>query len=205
MKNGKGEIMATWNAWNKQETNYLIDNWGEKSIKKISKAINRTECGVRQKAKKMKLGGIINASEYLVSHQVAEMLGKQTKTIIHWIKCKGLKGKYRFIGKGTKRGNWLIKYDDLMEWLETNQDKYDARKIKQYALGCEPEWLKEKRKRDEIEIQNTRKIWTKMDEERLLDLYHEGYSVPELMQRFGRTEKSIGAKLYRACHKKLNQ
>ncbi len=197
--------MSQGKWWSKKEKEYLTENWGKKSLGEIARSLKRTKYAVERRVRKMKLGGIFSVGEYFNTNQIAGILGKQTKMIIKWIKEGKLKGEYKFMGRGDKYGSWIVKYDYFINWLETNQDKYDARDIKEYALGYEPDWLKKKREKDKIELQNKWKKWSKIDGERLLDLYHDGKTIPELAERFGRTNGSIENKLARVCREKLNR
>ena len=43
---------------------------------------------------------------------------------------------------------YVITWNDLMQFLENNQNEWDSRYIEKNMLGSEPEWLKEKRKSD---------------------------------------------------------
>ena len=186
--------------YDEREIEYLMTFWGEKPLVDIARALNRTTSGIQAKAKKLRLGGILNAGEYLTARQVGCILGRQPATIIRWIKYRGLKGKYKLMLNGREKGAWRIKYDDLWKWLENNQKCYDARKIIPYSLGIEPQWLKEKRLQDITRWGNNYTRWTQEEEKILLDLYHSGETLDELAKRFGRTRKAIDRKLNRIIH-----
>ena len=191
--------------YDEEEIEYLMTFWGERSLSDIARALNRTTSGIQSKAKKLKLGGIQNAGEYLTAHQVGCILGRQPATIIRWIKYRGLKGKYKLMLNGREKGAWRIKYDDLWKWLENNQKCYDARKIIPYSLGIEPQWLKEKRIQDITRWGNNYTRWTEEEEKVLLDLYHSGKTFDELAKRFGRTQKAIDRKLNRIIHTRMGK
>ena len=195
--------MGWHNKYKKSELDYLTTYWGKKSLTEISNELGRSKCGIHQKAKRLKLRGILDADEYLSAHQIAQILGKQTNAIIKWVKLKGLKGKCKIMMNGTKRGVWRIKHIDLMEWLEANQDKFDSRKIIPYSLGTEPKWLREKRAKDRTYQENKYKKWTKSEGETLLSMYHNGKTIPELMKIFNRSFSSIERKLSRVIKIKM--
>lgn len=69
---------------------------------------------------------------------------------------------------------WMIKHIDMLNWLENNQEKFDSRKIDFYALGSEPEWLQDKRKRDKRLPRNRFKKWTQSENNLLMILYQKG-------------------------------
>ena len=189
--------------YDEREIEYLMTFWGERSLSDIARALNRTTSGIQSKAKKLKLGGIQNAGEYLTARQVGCILGRQPATIIRWIKYRGLKGKYKLMFTGKKKGAWRIKHDDLLKWLEQNQACYDARKIIPYSLGIEPQWLKEKRLQDITRWGNNYTRWTEEEEKVLLDLYHSGKTFDELAKRFGRTRKAVDRKLNNIIHARM--
>ncbi|MFQ9673053.1 MAG: hypothetical protein ACLRZT_06830, partial [Clostridium paraputrificum] len=55
--------------------NYLEDKWGNLSVSYIAKKLNRTERAVMVKAQKMKLGGFVQAGEFLTLCQLIKALG----------------------------------------------------------------------------------------------------------------------------------
>jgi len=195
--------MGWHDQYTKFELEYLTKYWGRKSLTEISNELGRSKCGIQQKAKRLKLRGILNADEYLSAYQIANILGKQANTIIRWTKLKGLKGKYKIMMNGTQKGIWRIKHTDLMKWLKSNQDKFDSRKIIPFSLGREPKWLRKKRAKDRTQWKNRFKKWTKADGEMLLNMYHDGKSIPELMKIFDRSFDSIEKKLGRVIKIKM--
>jgi hypothetical protein len=195
--------MGWHNKYKKSELEYLTKFWGRKSLTEISDELGRSKCGIHQKAKRLKLRGILNSDEYLSAHQIAQIMGKQSNTIMRWVKVKGLKGKYKIMMNGTKKGVWRIKHTDLINWLKLNQDKFDSRKIIPYSLGIEPKWLREKRAKDRKQWKNRFKRWTESDGKTLLNMYHNGKSIPELMKIFDRSFDSIERKLSRVIKIKM--
>ena len=74
------------------------------------------------------------------------MLGVNINTVsVNWIGL-GLKYKVQKISKS--RSYRYVEIKDLYEFLERNQNIWDSRNLEKNILGTEPEWLKEKRKRD---------------------------------------------------------
>jgi predicted transcriptional regulator len=195
--------MGWHNKYKKSELEYLTKFWGRKSLTEISNELGRSKCGIHQKAKRLKLCGILNSDEYLSANQIARIMGKQANTIMRWIKVKGLKGKYKIMMNGTQKGVWRIKHTDLMKWLKSNQDKYDSRKIIPFSLGTEPKWLRGKRAKDRTQWKNRFKRWTKSDGKTLLNMFHNGKSIPELMEIFDRSFDSIERKLSRVIKIKM--
>lgn len=188
--------------YSQKEIRYIEKYWGIKSIKEIALGLNRSRESIKQKAKRLKLGGILNADEYLSANQIGQILGKQAKTIVEWVKNKGLKGKYKIMAQGKEKGVWRIRLDNLMEWLKNNQEWYDARKIIPYSLGTEPKWLREKRAKDRKHWKRKFERWTKREEELLYNMHIHGKPYKELMKIFDRSYDSIEKKLKRIRDRK---
>lgn len=125
----------------------LKEMWGRTSYSVIAKNTGHTETAVRLKAKRMGLGAMKDASYYVCAREVSRMMGVDVhKVTDYWVRKYGLKCKKI---KSKKRTLWIfININELIKFLENHQDLWDSRKVEMYAFGMEPEWLKEKRKRD---------------------------------------------------------
>jgi len=56
--------------------------------------------------------------------------------------------KKKYGPPGSKRYNLMISITDLLNWLESHQAMFKALPIERYALGIEPGWLSDKRKKE---------------------------------------------------------
>lgn len=179
--------------WTQEEESYLMDNWGTMTIKNLARSLCRTEDAIIVRAKRLKLGSPY--MEYLNANQASQILGVDSHTVTdYWIQKCGLKAKRQAM---RNMPMWRICIDDLTEWLEQNQDKWDSRKVELYALGQEPEWMKEKRRADmKLPIQRFQK-WTKKEEQLLMEYYRIGKSKKEIGHILGRTESGIQRKISR--------
>lgn len=135
--------------WTIEEVTYLIENWGEKTIHQIAKNLGRTPAAVKTRAIKEGLGRQLGNGELLCKEQIADMMGyRRRETVDDWIQ-KGLKARYKSISLGKRQsGSYIIKFSDLLYFLEHNQDAWDSRRLPKYGLGVEYEWLKKKREKD---------------------------------------------------------
>lgn len=121
--------------------------WGSQSYAYIAKRTGKTETAVRVKAKRLGLGAVKNASDYLCAREVSRLMGIDVHAVTNrWIEKRGL--KCRKIRSGRRTLWVLIRHDDLMRFLEEHQDIWDSRRVEPYALGMEPEWLHQKRLKD---------------------------------------------------------
>lgn len=170
--------------WTQEEIEYLQDNWGLLTINTLAKKLQRTEEAIQQKAMVLKLGKSQYANGLMYSPpQVAKLLKKDVKDIYKFIEQGLLKAKRK---KLIDRKLYQIHFDDLMDFLKNNPDKWDSRKIPPYTFGIEPGWMQEKRKRD-AKIPNHNKRWSKEEEEHLILLVKAGHPMKVIANILGRS------------------
>lgn len=134
-------------TWTTEQIDKLCDLWGTKNYKSISRIVGHTEVAVRLKAKRLGLGAFRNGSDYICSREISRIMGVDVHAVTdYWIKklglpCRRIEGKNRTL-------YIMVRHDELISFLENNQDIFDSRRIEPYGLGCEPEWLHRKRIRD---------------------------------------------------------
>lgn len=186
--------MARGRTWTEEEINYLQEAWGTVSIRTIAKNIKRTETAVTLKAKRLGLGSPYT-NEYLSANQVSKLMGIDRHAVIdNWIRKRGLKARKRAMKEFEM---WLIDLEDLTEWLENNQDKWDSRKLDIYGLGEEPGWLQEKRKLDmKIPARRFQK-WTRQEDMRAMGYFKSGMSYKKIGEKLGRSSDAVERRLSR--------
>ena len=133
--------------WTKEEEELLTDLWGTMSIESVAKKLDRTPSSIMNKVYLLKLGSVSeNNYEGLKIQEICDLFNvNRTIVEIFWITL-GLKCKTRKISEKTSYKYVEIK--DLFQFLEANQNIWDSRNLEVDILGKEPNWLKEKRKRD---------------------------------------------------------
>lgn len=177
--------------WTEKEDFYLEEKWGRTSIKKICRILNRTESSVMHRARKKKLGGIYKTGDYYLATDVARILGVNKTTVCYWIKNKGLKAnRVKYISQERL----LIEHSDLLKWLEENPKRWTANRLEFYALGLEPEWLKEKRRVD-LNKKYAMEGYTDEEDQRIISLYKMDYKIKDIAEEVGRTEDMIKHRL----------
>ena len=136
------------NQWTNDEIEYLKGSWGNVKIETIKRYLNkRSKEAIKIKATRLGLGGAkTNSYKYITASQASKILGVDRHKILKWIKEKKLRAKFQALTREAKF--WCIEYDYFIEWLENNQQLYDASKIEEYALGYEYDWLIRKRQND---------------------------------------------------------
>lgn len=179
-------LIQSRRKWKKEEEEILKELWGAVSIEYLAKKLKRTVFSLKVKAIKMGIGPMINNNlEVLTVNDISDILDvSRDRITITWVKL-GLNLKKLKLTKN--RCYYTITLEDLMEFLEKNQDIWDSRKVESHGLGYEPEWLLEKRKRDRNENPQGYKKWTDYDKKRA-----------EVMLKLGKTYEEIAAELNRS-------
>lgn len=186
--------MGKGKKWSGLEINYLDEHWGRSTLAGLSVQLKRTKIAIHLKAKKMGLLPITRAGEYMTANQVSVLLDIDRHAVVRWIEKNNLKAKRKILL--FKRQFWLIKCSDLCKWLKSNQDKFDSRRIEQFGIGYEPQWLKEKRVRDRELPKNRNKKWTGLEVQRII-INSEDMKYKEIALLMGRSYDSIERKLGR--------
>lgn len=187
--------------WTQEEIDYLTEKWGTVKINSIATKLNRSEKAIILKAKKLKLGGCYQASGKLSANQVAKILNIDPHTITdYWIsKCK-LKATKKVL---MQQECYFIDLETLMKWLKTNEDKWDSRRVEIYALGTEPKWLKEKRKKDQDMPERRFHKWTKKEDDMLISYINVGKKHREIAEIINRSKDSVTRRVSRLKAQKL--
>ena len=173
------------------EIEYINDNWGIISITKISNYLKRSPYALIRYCENHQIGGAYTNSLYLTLNEVAKILNVDVTTIHKvWIpnfNFPVIKKKYnvRFV--------YRVDIDKLLNWCKYNQDRFSTINMEKYALGKEPDWLIEKRKRDFNSIP-ARQEWSEALENQLLQYVIKGLSNKEIAIKMNRTDKSISRK-----------
>lgn len=174
--------------WTPQDDEYLGESWGHISLGMIAENLQRTEESIRTRAKVLCLGKSRYAGGIMYSPpQIANMLGKCRTEIYRLIDEGIIKGRKR---KLINEKAYQVHVDNLMEFLEKHPDKWDSRKVEEFAFGVEPDWMKEKREKDK-KLSNHRKPWTKYEDSQLVWLVREGHSMKEIAEKLGRTVNGV--------------
>lgn len=176
--------------WTKQEEEQLKDLWGSKSIEYIARKLKRTVFSLKVKAVRMSLGPMIrNATDILTIYDVVDLINvSRDRITTTWVKL-GLKLNKKKLTKNTSY--YFVEWDDLIEFLEKNQNEWDSRNLEPYMLGDEFDWLVEKRKRDRDANPLWYRYWTTKDLKYAEHLFMVNKSDKEIADILQRTEKAI--------------
>ena len=181
--------------WSKEELEYLEDSWGEVTPDTIARNLGRTLNAVIVKSKILQLGSYLASSEYLNAFSISKIMGIDSHVIQRTWKRYGFKMTKRKI-RGNKRFE-IIKVDELLEWLRTHQELWDSRRIEPYALGIEPEWLKEKREKDKQKPKARGTQYTAEEDNRIVMMTRLGKTQAEIAKELDRSQASVNARVQR--------
>ena len=175
--------------WTEEEKFYLEEKWGTLSVKVLAKRFNRTETAVIRFAEKNGFGSMYREGT-LTTKQISKMFNVNIGTVrTYWIGKHGLKATKKAL---KNRRCWRVRMEDLIDWCEHNQDKWKSNHLELYALSIEPEWLKEKRKRDNNEFTEKKGTsWSISEITKLRNLVEEGYTSKEIAKIMNRSKCSI--------------
>lgn len=149
MKKKGLQVQTGKRTWTKEEERILEDLWGEATIERIAKKLNRTPSSITNKVFQLGLGSSIqNNYEGLRIEEICELFNVSRTTVENiWI-VLGL--KYQIKRVSLRFSYLYVEIDDLFEFLEANQNIWDSRNLEINILGKEPEWLKAKRRKDAL-------------------------------------------------------
>ena len=175
--------------WTEEEKFLVEEKWGVYSIKLLAQKVNRTETAVIRFAEKNGLGSMYKEGN-LTTEQIGDMFGIDSSTVNrYWIGKYGLKATKRAL---KNRKYWRVKLKDLIIWCRDNQDKWKSNNLELYALSEEPDWLKEKRNRDNNKIVEKKgTFWSMMEIAELKKLVEEGYTSRDIAEKMNRTKLSV--------------
>lgn len=189
--------MAQGRKWTQEELEYLHDKWGIKTIPQIAKAMGKSENAVKIKSVRIGLGCFKDSSEYLPALQVSKLLGIDVHTVTnYWIPKCGL--KFKWVNPQGGRKFKYIKLSVLEKWLEAHPDNWDSRRVEMFALGFEPDWLKEKRKADQLLPSRKAQKYTRQEDMQLIAFFKTGrYTYQEIGDMLCRSRESVERRISR--------
>lgn len=184
--------------WTKSELEYLHEAWGAKTIPQIARHLGRSINAVKVKSVRLGYTGQKWSGEMMSARKVSELLGVDVHAVCDfWIPKRGLRGTRKRLGK-SKKTTTIIMFEDLLKWLEENQDLWDSRRVELYALGMEYDWLVAKRKLDATKPVRKAQKWTPDEDARLIALFKRGdMTYAEIGAELGRPASGVEHRLQR--------
>jgi hypothetical protein len=183
-----------WRAWKAEDLSYLRENWGRVSIGKLAKKLDRTEGAVLNKVQELGLGRFLDSGEYVTLNQLLVAVTGTTSAYsykqISWVENRGMPVHHRLVKEHRVK---VVYIDEFWEWAEKNRSFLDFSKMEPLALGAEPDWVAEQRKKDYQAFSLQRKDpWTSEEDSRLIYLLKQHkYGYAELSEMLRRSAGAI--------------
>lgn len=175
------------------ELEELRNDWkdGSLSMKQLQKKYNRTKNALKILAQRNHFGPRPYNDDFLSISDVCDFIGISKDAVRNWIKA-GLPYKKSKSGRTT----YLIDLDELQKFMKNNQDRFNATLVSEYLFYPEPEWLKEKRRKDRESYPTSwHEEYTNEDDKKIEDMFKKGKSVSDIAKELKRTEHSIKDRL----------
>lgn len=190
-------IIGSQKNWTDEEKEYLCEKWGVISASGIAKHLKRTFSGVFQKAQRMGLGDPTTHFDGITICQLMNALDKTYSVSKVWIRDYGMPVKTKLFAK-EKRVR-VITYPEFWKWAEQHKELMNFAKMDPNTLGTEPEWMKIKRRADNLRSQKTWQsvAWTAKEDQQLAQMLQtSNMTYPKLASHFNRSESSIRRRIY---------
>ena len=179
--------------WTAEDDDYLSSSWGTTSIPGIAKHLGRTVIAIMNRVQELGLPPWLESGEYISLNALYKAFrGCNFKTyqLKSWVNDRGLPVHNKRRGKDTYR---VVYLDEFWEWAEKNRSFLDFSKLEPLALGEEPGWVVEQRKKDVNAFHLQRKDpWTPAEDSRLIMLLKmHKYGYAELSEMLHRSAGAI--------------
>ena len=177
---------------------YLQESWGTVSVPIIAENLGRSVLAVKERAGRLGLGAVLESGDYVTLNQlliaVAGTNSAYSYKTISWVKNRGLPVHTMKVDKNSFR---VVYLDEFWEWAEKNRSFLDFSKMEPLALGAEPDWVAEQRRKDFQAFAIQRKDpWTADDDSRLVALVKQHkYGYAELSEMLCRSAGAIQRRL----------
>ena len=176
--------------WTAEEKALMEDKWGTVSIKPIARILGRSVNSVKIMASRLGLGAVLESGDYITLNQlfvaVTGSKGGSGYAMTSWVKNRHLPVHTKRVVNCKFR---VVYLDEFWKWAEKNRSFIDFSKMEPLALGKEPDWVADQRKKDFRAFAIQRKDpWTAEDDSRLKMLMSQNkYGYAELSEMLHRS------------------
>ena len=180
--------------WTAEEVDYLQENYGKYSIPTLAKTLGKTVNAIKTMRQKLGLGAFLMNGEYISLNQLLLAVNGGSSTysykMISWVQNRGLPVHTKKVENCSFR---VVYLDEFWEWAEKNRSFLDFSKMEPLALGEEPLWVAEQRKKDVNAFRLQRKDpWSLEEDSRLIMLLKmHKYGYAELSEMLHRSAGAI--------------
>lgn len=181
-------------TWTPEELQYLEDHWGTVSIPGIAKKLGRTVNAIKVRVARMGLGGMLNSGDYVTFNQLMRELTDNSQSYSYqmksWVKNRGMPIHTKRVNACSFR---VVYLEEFWEWAEQHRSFINFSKLEPLALGKEPDWVVEQRRKDYQSFALQRKDpWSPDEDNNLIRLLkQQKYGYAELSELLRRSEGAI--------------
>jgi len=122
-------------VWKETEIEALRASWGKLSVEQIARKLGRSENAVHVKAKRLKLGGIVDPSKF-TKQDIGKLLRVRTITVGKWIEQRWLKASQAKTHHRPSGKILQIRPQDLLAFLQQHPDQWDATRAGDVRREC---------------------------------------------------------------------
>lgn len=159
----------------------------------MAKKLNRTIDAIKIKASRLGLGSVLMGGDYITLNQlIIALSGHKESSYLRksWVEKRGLPVHKKRVDKCYFN---VVYIDEFWQWAEKHRSFIDFSKMEPLALGKEPEWVVEQRKKDYRALSLHRKDpWSPAEDSKLLYLLgQQKYGYLELSKMLNRSAGAI--------------
>ena len=179
--------------WTAEESEFLAENWGQMTVGGLAKRLKRSPAAIKIRASSQGLGPFLNGGEYITLNQLMQAItghNVYSYTLKSWVEQRGMPIHYQRIQQKRVR---VVYIEEFWEWAEKNRSFIDFSQMEPLALGMEPDWVADQRKKDFASFGIQRKDpWTPDEDSRLTMLLKKHrYGYMELTEMLHRSAGAI--------------
>lgn len=179
--------------WTQEEDDYLREAWGSTSIPYIAKKLGRSQNAIMVRVQRLGLAPWLESGDYISFNSLVKALfghNSYTYQLKSWVEDRGFPIHTKRRGKETYR---VVYLDEFWDWAEKHRSFLDFSKMEPLAIGEEPPWVAEQRKKDFHAFRLQRKDpWSQEEDERLkMLLKQQKYGYKELSEMLHRSNGAI--------------
>jgi|GEM_PF-127044 len=189
-----GAMSLLQRKWSEADDEYLSEHWGHTSIPGLCVHLQRSEAAIMVRVQRLGLPPFLESGDYITLNQLLFAV-KGTNaggnyTLTSWVENRGLPIHRKRVREKRVR---VVYLEEFWEWAEKNRSFIDFSKMEPLALGKEPAWVAEQRKKDFVAFANQRKDpWTDTEDERLIRLLKQHkYGYADLSDMLRRSSGAI--------------
>lgn len=180
--------------WTTEEEEALRECWGTMTMAGICKKLDRSYNAIMARVQHLGLPPYLESGEYITMHQLSIALGFGCSSDKYfqksWVENRGFPVHNKRRGKAVIR---VVYLEEFWPWAEKNRSFLDFSKMEPLALGEEPGWVAEQRKKDfEAYAIQRKDPWGEDEDSRLkMLLSKHRYSWAEISEMMHRSHGAI--------------